>query len=54
MIAYILKRLAAALPVAFAVSLICFFLVQLAPGDPLSVVLPSDATQDQIDATMAR
>jgi peptide/nickel transport system permease protein len=54
MIAYIFKRLAAASPVAFAVSLICFLLVQLAPGDPLSVVLPSDATQDQIDATMAR
>ena len=54
MIAYLLKRLAAAVPVALAVSLICFLLVQLAPGDPLSVVLPSDATQEQIDATKAR
>lgn len=54
MIAYLFKRLAAAVPVALAVSLICFLLVQLAPGDPLSVVLPSDATQEQIDATKAR
>lgn len=54
MISYIFKRFAAAIPVAFVVSLICFLLVQLAPGDPLSVVLPSDATQDQIDATKAR
>lgn len=54
MIAYLLKRLAAAVPVALAVSLICFLLVQLAPGDPLSVVLPSDATQEQIEATKAR
>lgn len=54
MIAYSVKRIAAALPVAFVVSLICFLLVQIAPGDPLSVVLPSDATQEQIEATKAR
>lgn len=51
---YALKRLLAALPVAFTVSLICFLLVQLAPGDPLSLVLPADATQAQIDAARAR
>jgi peptide/nickel transport system permease protein len=51
---YIVKRVAAALPVALVVSLICFLLVQLAPGDPLSLVLPADATQEQIDATKAR
>jgi peptide/nickel transport system permease protein len=54
MLGYALRRLAAAVPVAFVVSLICFMLVQLAPGDPLSVVLPADASQEQIDATMAR
>lgn len=54
MAGYILRRFLAALPVALVVSVICFLLVQLAPGDPLSLVLPADATQDQIDATKAR
>lgn len=34
--------------------MICFSLVQLAPGDPLALVLPTDATQEMIDATKAR
>ena len=54
MLFYILKRIAYAIPVSFAVSLICFSLVQLAPGDPLALVLPTDATQEMIDATKAR
>ncbi|MEZ7815997.1 MAG: ABC transporter permease [Burkholderiaceae bacterium] len=53
-LSYILKRIAYAIPVSFAVSLICFSLVQLAPGDPLALVLPTDATQEMIDATKAR
>ena len=51
MLAYILKRVAYAVPVALAVSMICFLLVHLAPGDPLSLVLPADANQALIDAT---
>lgn len=54
MLSYIIKRIAYAIPVSFAVSLICFSLVQLAPGDPLALVLPTDATQEMIDATKAR
>lgn len=54
MLGYILKRLAYAVPVTLAVSIICFSLVQLAPGDPLSVVLPSDASQEMIDQTRAQ
>jgi peptide/nickel transport system permease protein len=54
LLSYILKRIAYAIPVSFAVSLICFSLVQLAPGDPLALVLPTDATQEMIDATKAR
>lgn len=54
MLSYILKRIAYAIPVSLAVSLICFSLVQLAPGDPLALVLPTDATQEMIDATKAR
>jgi len=53
MFSYFLKRLAAAIPVALAVTVICFLLVQIAPGDPLSLVLPSDATQEQIDVARA-
>ncbi|GGA78581.1 ABC transporter permease [Nitratireductor aestuarii] len=51
---YILKRVAYAVPVALAVSMICFLLVHLAPGDPLSLVLPADANQTTIDATKAK
>ena len=32
------------LPVAFGVSVICFLLVHIAPGDPLNSVLPPDAS----------
>lgn len=54
MFRYILGRVLYAIPVILAVSIICFSLVQLVPGDPLSLVLPADASQDQIDATRAR
>ena len=43
MLIYILKRLAYVTPVAIGVSIVCFLLIHLAPGDPLSAVLPSDA-----------
>ncbi|PLX38229.1 MAG: ABC transporter permease [Hyphomicrobiales bacterium] len=54
MLGYVIKRIAYTVPITFAVSIVCFLLVQLAPGDPLSLVLPTDATQDIIDATKAR
>lgn len=44
----ILWRLIYALPIAFGVSLVCFMLVFLAPGDPLQTVLPPDATAETI------
>jgi peptide/nickel transport system permease protein len=47
MIRYIAKRIAYATPVALGVSIICFLLVHLAPGDPLTAVLPIDATAQQ-------
>ncbi|MCJ2007167.1 ABC transporter permease [Methylobacterium sp. WL30] len=53
MLLYILKRLVAVTPVAFGVSLVCFLLVHLAPGDPLSAILPADATQATIDEMRA-
>ncbi|MCJ2022216.1 ABC transporter permease [Methylobacterium sp. E-065] len=53
MLLYTLKRLVSATPVAFGVSIVCFLLVHLAPGDPLSAILPADATQATIDEMRA-
>ena len=53
MLSFILRRLVAVTPVALGVSVVCFMLVHLAPGDPLSAVLPVDATQETIDAMRA-
>ena len=47
MLLYTLKRILHVTPVAFGVSIIVFLLVQLAPGDPLTAVLPIDATAQQ-------
>ena len=45
MFVYIAKRIVFAIPVVFAVALVCFLLVHIAPGDPLVSVLPPDASQ---------
>jgi peptide/nickel transport system permease protein len=44
---YILKRIVYVTPVALGVSIFCFLLVHLAPGDPLTAVMPVDATAAQ-------
>src|SRR5688572_31638431 len=46
MLVYIAKRLVFVMPVVFAVALVCFMLVHLAPGDPLVSVLPPDASEN--------
>ncbi|MEI7713946.1 MAG: ABC transporter permease [Rhodospirillales bacterium] len=48
MINLFIRRLLYALPIAFGVSVVCFSLVYLAPGDPLQTILPSDASADTI------
>lgn len=53
MLAYTLKRLLYVTPVALGVSLVCFLLVHLAPGDPLTAIMPVDATLEQQEATRA-
>ena len=45
---YILRRVLFAIPIALGVSVVCFSLVYLAPGDPLQTVLPPDATAETI------
>ncbi|MGF1651314.1 MAG: ABC transporter permease [Hyphomicrobiaceae bacterium] len=47
MLSYFLRRLLLVIPVALGVSLICFLLVHIAPGDPLVAVMPIDATAEQ-------
>ncbi|WP_370154919.1 ABC transporter permease [Ferrovibrio sp.] len=47
MLRYILKRLLYVLPVALGVSIVCFLLVHITPGDPLTAIMPIDATAEQ-------
>ena len=44
MLKYLATRVLYTLPVAFGVSIVCFMLVHIAPGDPLTSVLPPDAS----------
>lgn len=53
MLLYIAKRVLYTLPVALGVSIVCFMLVHIAPGDPLTSVLPPDASA-QLQAEMRR
>lgn len=53
MLSYLLRRILLVLPVAFGVSVICFLLVQIAPGDPLTAIMPVDATAEEQAAMRA-
>src|SRR4051812_11201390 len=45
---YAFRRLLFAIPIALGVSVICFALVYLAPGDPIQSLLPPNPTQEDI------
>src|SRR5260370_36941302 len=49
MLVYIAKRLVFVIRVVFAVAVVFFLLVHIAPGDPLVSVLPPDASQALAD-----
>lgn len=49
MFLYFIKRLLLVIPIAISVTIVCFSLVYLAPGDPLSAILPSDASTELIE-----
>lgn len=53
MLSYLIRRLILVIPVAFGVSVICFLLVQIAPGDPLTAIMPVDATAEEQAAMRA-
>ncbi len=54
MVSYILRRLAATLPVMAVVALIVFSLLNLAPGDPAAVIAGDMASTDEIAAIRTR
>jgi peptide/nickel transport system permease protein len=49
MLQYFLKRLVYTVPVALGVSIVCFLLVHIAPGDPITAMTGGNAPQDVID-----
>ncbi len=53
MLTYLGKRVVYTLPIMLGVSIVCFALVHLAPGDPLVSVLPPDASQAIKEQMMA-
>lgn len=48
MLVYALRRILYTVPIAVGVSLVCFALIHVAPGDPLSAVLPEGASPEMI------
>lgn len=54
MFLYSLRRLLAIVPVVFLITLILFLLIQLAPGDPITLLMPEDATPEMIDEIRTR
>lgn len=49
---YIARRILYAVPIAIGVTVFCFALVYLAPGNPVQMLLPADATQETVDLIM--
>jgi peptide/nickel transport system permease protein len=49
MIAYIIRRLLATVPVMLTVGVFVFFLLRIAPGDPAAIIAGDNATSQDID-----
>ena len=47
---YVGRRLLLAIPTLLGASIIVFAMVHLAPGDPISAVMPVDASKEQVEA----
>ena len=54
MLAYVLRRLLATIPVMAVVAVFVFFLLRLAPGDPAAIIAGEDATSEAIAAIRAK
>jgi peptide/nickel transport system permease protein len=48
MLIYLMRRILYTLPIAIGVSIVCFALIHLAPGDPLNAVIPEGASPEAI------
>ena len=48
MLLYLLHRVLYTLPIAIGVTIVCFALIHLAPGDPLSAVIPEGASTEVV------
>lgn len=53
MVAYIVRRMLAIIPVIILVATATFLLLRMTPGDPVAVLLGPDATVDQIEQLRA-
>ena len=51
MIAFVLKRMAAALPVMAVVAAVVFAILRLTPGDPAAILAGDSATPEQLENT---
>jgi len=54
MLSYILRRIAAGLPVLFGISLLAFFLVRVVPGDTVTVMLGNQYNEAMAEALRAK
>ena len=48
MFRYVLRRIAAVVPILFGVSIVCFSFVHLAPGDAISALTGDNATREVV------
>ena len=48
MLNYIIRRILYVIPIGFGVTVLVFALVHMAPGDPLSAVVPPDAPEEMV------
>ncbi|SHG94028.1 ABC transporter permease [Marivita hallyeonensis] len=53
MLSFVLRRVLYTLPIMLGVSLVCFALVHISPGDPLVSILPPDASVELQEQMMA-
>ncbi|HEV8673225.1 MAG TPA: ABC transporter permease [Methylomirabilota bacterium] len=49
MAAYVLRRLVGSIPVLFGVTLVSFFIMQIVPGDPASIIAGLGATPQEVE-----
>jgi peptide/nickel transport system permease protein len=52
--AYIARRILTVIPIAFGVTVICFLLMFVAPGDPLQTLLPDNAPPEVVALLKAK